>query len=98
MNTLVLLKTRFCFPYLSDCEFLNYASSVSLDSVYSLMFVDTLMQARHSVAGIDHSGAKLVSIREAAECGNAETSVIFCSQLFGYRQNRWFLKNGIQNM
>jgi hypothetical protein len=62
------------------------------------MFVDTSMQARHSVAGIDHSGAKLASIREATECGNAETSVIFCSQLFGYRQSRWFLKNGIQNM
>lgn len=79
MNTLVLLKTRFCFPYLSDCEFRNDASSVSLDSVCPLMFVDTLMQARHSVAGIDHSGAKLASIREATECGNAEASVIFCS-------------------
>ena len=79
MNTLVLLKTRFCFPYLSDCEFLNDASSVSLDSVYPLMFVDTLMQALHSIAVIDHSEAKLASIREATECGNAAASVLFRS-------------------
>jgi len=79
MNTLVILKEKICFPYLSDCEFRNDASSVSLDSVYSLMFFDTLMQARHSFAVIDHSGAKLASVRAANECGNAVASVIFCS-------------------
>jgi len=79
MNTLVLLKTRICFPYLSDCEFRNDASSVSLYSVCPVMFVDTLMQARHSFAVIDHSGAKLASLRAATECGNAVASVIFCS-------------------
>jgi hypothetical protein len=55
MNTLVLLKARIYFLYMSDCEFRNDASSVSLDSVYPLMFVDTLIQARHSIAVIDHS-------------------------------------------
>ena len=79
MNTLVLLKARICFPYLSDCEFRNDASSVSLDSVYPRMFVDTLMQARHSFAFIDQSRAKLASVRAATECGNAVASVIFCS-------------------
>jgi len=79
MNTLVLLKAMIYFLYMTDYAFRNDASSVSLDSVYPLMFVDTLMQARHSIAVIDHSGAKLASIRAAAECGKAVTSVIFCS-------------------
>jgi hypothetical protein len=47
MYSLVLLKAMIFFHYLSDCAFRNDASSVYLDSVYALMFVGTLMQARH---------------------------------------------------
>ena len=39
MNTLVLLKARICFPYLTDCEFCSDASSISLDSVYPLILL-----------------------------------------------------------